>query len=88
MVLYTHKELSTVHSFFFFLTTHFQHTVPLLVMCPLGGDKVSMFTHTCPHKHLRKINGPSAITRLTAHIMSGLMSDLAICKRGKEHGHT
>ena len=43
------------------------------------GDKVSMLTHTYPHKPIR-LKWPYAITRLTAHIMSGLMSDLVICK--------
>ena len=41
-----------------------------------------------PHKPQRKINWPSAITRLTAHVMCALVSDLVICKRRKEHGHT
>ena len=50
--------------------------------CSLRGDKVStcMLTHTYPHKPLRKIKWPSAITRLTAHFTCGLMSDLAVCR--------
>ena len=54
----------------------------------LRGDKVSMLTHTYPHKPLRKINWPTAIARLTAHITCGLKSDLAICKHSKEYAHT
>ena len=42
-------------------------------------------THTNP---LRKIKWSSAITRLTAHFVCGLMSDLVICKRWKGYGHT
>ena len=42
------------------------------------GDKVSMLTSIYPHKPLRK--WPYAITRLTAHFVYGLMSDLVICK--------
>ena len=46
-----------------------------------GGDKVSMLTHTYPHKPLRKIlKRPYAITRLTAHLMCDLMSDLVTWK--------
>ena len=48
-------------------------------MTPLG-DKVSMLTHTYPHKARRKIEVIICkITRLTAHFMCGLMSDLLIC---------
>ena len=43
----------------------------------LGGDKVSMLTRTNPWGRLK---WPSAITRLTAHFMCGLMSDMVICK--------
>ena len=44
------------------------------------GDKVSTLTHTYPHKSLRKIKWPSAITRLTAQFKGGLMSGLVIYK--------
>ena len=44
------------------------------------GDKVSMLTHTYPHKTLRKIEWPSAVCRLTTHLTSGLMSDPVICE--------
>ena len=40
--------------------------------------------HIYPHKQLRKINLPSAITRQAAHVMCGLMSDLVICNHRKE----
>ena len=44
------------------------------------GDKVSMLTHIYPHKARRKIEVIICkITRLTAHFMCGLMSDLLIC---------
>ena len=46
----------------------------------LGVDKVSMLTHTYPHKPWRKIKWPYASSRLTTHFMCGLMSDLVICK--------
>ena len=49
----------------------------------LVSDKVSMSTHTYPHKPLRKEKvtmSHCAITRVTAHFICGLMSDLAICK--------
>ena len=47
---------------------------------PPLGDKVSMLTHTYPHKARRKIEVTICkITRLTAHFMCGLMSDLLIC---------
>ena len=49
------------------------------VSSPLG-DKVSMLTHIYPHKAGRKIEVIICkITRLTAHFMCGLMSDLLIC---------
>ena len=48
-------------------------------MSPLG-DKVSMLTNIYPHKARRKIEVIICkITRLTAHFMCGLMSDLLIC---------
>ena len=54
---------------------------PLTSSLPLGDDKVSMLTHTCPHKPQRKIKVTiSKITRLTTHFLCGLMSDLVICK--------
>ena len=41
---------------------------------------VSMLTHIYPHKARRKIEVIICkITRLTAHFMCGLMSDLLIC---------
>ena len=44
------------------------------------GDKVSMLTHIYPHKPWREIEVTICkITRLTAHFMCGLMSDLLIC---------
>ena len=44
------------------------------------GDKVSILTHIYPHKARRKIEVTICkITRLTAHFMCGLMSDLLIC---------
>ena len=47
---------------------------------PLWGDKVSMLTHIYPHKPWRNIEVTICkITRLTAHFMCGLMSDLLIC---------
>ena len=47
---------------------------------PLRGDKVSMLTHIYPHKPWRNIEVTICkITRLTAHFMCGLMSDLLIC---------
>ena len=49
-----------------------------------GDEKVSMLTHA--FRLLRKVKWLSAITRLTADFMGGLMSDLMICKHGKEHG--
>ena len=49
-------------------------------ICMPLGDKVSMLTHTYPHKARRKIEVTICkITRLTAHFMCGLMSDLLIC---------
>ena len=51
---------------------------------PLWGDKVSMlsliYTHTNPWG---KLKWPHAITRLAAHYMCGLMSDLVICNSRK-----
>ena len=44
------------------------------------GDKVSMLNHIYPHKARRKMEVIICkITRLTAHFMCGLMSDLMIC---------
>ena len=54
-------------------------TLNVLTENPLG-DKVSMLTHTYPHKARRKIEVTVCkITRLTAHFMCGLVSDLLIC---------
>ena len=64
-----------------FLLTCLVNLVPAfyLDIYPLG-DKVSMLTHTYPHKARRKIEVTICkITRLTAHFMCGLMSDLLIC---------
>ena len=45
------------------------------------GDKVSISTHTYPRQPLGKKNVTMCkITRLTAHFMCDLMSDLVICK--------
>ena len=55
------------------LVLSYSNTSPL-------GDKVSMLTHIYPHKAWRKIEVTICkITRLTAHFMCGLMSDLLIC---------
>ena len=61
----------------------------------LGGDKVSMLTHTYTHKHLTKFKWLSAVTSLlsagwqpTVRAVFGLMSDLVICKHRNEYGHT
>ena len=55
----------------------------LLKICQhvyLWGDKVSMLTHIYPHKPWREIEVTICkITRLIAHFMCGLMSDLLIC---------
>ena len=51
-----------------------------ITITPLWGDKVSMLTHIYPHKPRRKTEVTICkITRLTAHFMCGLMSDLLIC---------
>ena len=50
------------------------------IFASLRGDKVSMLTHTYTHKPLRKVKWTSAITRLTAHLMCGLMFDLVHCR--------
>ena len=52
--------------------------------------KPRMLAHTYPHKPLRKESETMnyAITRLTAYLMCGLMSNLVICKFWKKHGHT
>ena len=48
---------------------------PISVCLSPLGDKVSMLTHTYPHKARRKIEVIICkITRLTAHFMCGLMS--------------
>ena len=50
---------------------------------------MSMLTHTYPHKPLKKIKvAIYAITRLTAHLMCGLMSDLVSCKFKKVWSYT
>ena len=55
-----------------------------LPILTLRGDKVSMLTHTYPHKPLRKIKvAIYTFTRLTAHLMCSLTSDLVICKFSK-----
>ena len=66
-----------------------EHTVSrtLLHSGTLGVDKVSMLTHTYPHNPWGRLKLPYGITRLTAHFMCGLMSDLVICKF-KKYGHT
>ena len=65
------------------------YLIPSPSLCPtLRGDKMSMSTHTHPHKPPWKNKWPSAIIRLTAHFMCGLMSDLVIFKHRKEHGRT
>ena len=49
-----------------------------------------MVTHSYQHKLPRKIKWmwSSAIIKLTAHFMCGLMSDLVTCKHRKEYGYT
>ena len=50
------------------------------ILGTLWGDKVSMLTHIYPHKPWREIKVTICkITRLTAHFVCGLMSDLLIC---------
>ena len=46
----------------------------------LRGDKVTMLTDTYPHKSWGKLKWTYIITKLTAHYMCGLMSDLVIYK--------
>ena len=54
--------------------------LPAMIESPPLGEKVSMLTHIYPHKARRKIEVIICkITRLTAHFMCGLMSDLVIC---------
>ena len=48
----------------------------------LGGNKVSMLTHTLTNPWGR-LKWPYAITRLTIHFMRGLTSNLVICKFSK-----
>ena len=61
-------------------STLFQQLGSTLFHQPPLGDKVSMLTHIYPHKARRKIEVIICkITRLTAHFMCGLMSDLLIC---------
>ena len=61
-------------------TTHKQTHLTTHKQTPPLGDKVSMLTHIYPHKTRRKIEVIICkITRLTAHFMCGLMSDLLIC---------
>ena len=52
--------------------------IPKEVIVNGDCDKVIMLTHTYPHKPLRKIKWPPAITKLTTHFAYGLMSDLVI----------
>ena len=58
---------------------------------PLGVDRWSSFfmlTLYIPTQ-TREEDWPYAVTRMTAHFMCGLMSDLVICKcRQKMYGHT
>ena len=61
-----------IHSLFVF-----QWVIPFL-KSP-WGDKVSMLNYTYPHKPLRKIMWPYAITRLIARFRYGLMADLFNC---------
>ena len=48
---------------------HMKQSFPYVSEVTVGGDKVNMLTHTYPHKPLRKIRWPSAITGLTAHFV-------------------
>ena len=55
-----------------------------------GGDKVSMLTHIYPHKPLRKIKWPYAVTKLPGQADSestlcGMMFD---CKHTKNYVQT
>ena len=52
----------------------------LIALFPLGGDKVSLLTHTYPHKTLRKIKVATCNHQADSSITCGLMSDLVICK--------
>ena len=64
------------------LNTH-QNTASFTYSQLLQG---SMLTHTYPQKLLRK--WLFAITRLTAHLTYGLVSDPVVCKHRKEYGYT
>ena len=43
------------------------HSAAVSHVCALEGNKLNMLTHIYSHKHMRKIEWPSAITRLTAY---------------------
>ena len=74
-VNYGWKNISVTNFYCFHVIKFTVHPVPL------WGDKVSMLTHTYPHKPRRKIEVTICkITRLTAHFMCGLMFDLLIFK--------
>ena len=49
-----------------------------------GWGVLSTLLYMYPHKAPREIKWLSVITRLTAHLMCGLMSDLAIYKHRKK----
>ena len=62
------------------LKTDFQEQLSYSIKNTPLGDKVSMLIHIYPHIARRKIEVIICkITRLTAHFMCGLMSDLLIC---------
>ena len=70
------SKWSTLYILYHYVT---YRTLYKIFMSPLG-DKVSMLTHIYPHKARRKIEVIICkITRLTAHFMCGLVSDLLIC---------
>ena len=51
------------------------------------GDTVSILTNTYPHKPLRRIKWPCAVTRLTAHFTVANLSSSDF-KDVKEYGYT
>ena len=73
-------ELRTLHSTFDRQVCNKLHFILSIDPSPLG-DKVSILTHTYPHKPLIKINQVTICDHQDdSHFMCSLMSDLAICK--------
>ena len=54
----------SVHARLMFITLYTYTAFPTL-----WDDKVSVLTHTYPHKPVRKIKWPAAVTRLTPHLL-------------------